>query len=432
MRARSMRLPFAAIVGLALANWCVASLAQTPGDVRIDITSGLAPKLPIRLENWSTAGERNAQAMGAEAQDVLAHDLETSAVFAVTRAWQPAVGEATPQALVGGKWSVRGDQVRLDGTVADFPGRRPILEKSYRGTLGEWRHLVHQFADDITLQFTGQPGVANTRIAFVVREGRDKELWVMDADGFGPQPLSADHSIVLSPSWSPDGSLILYTSYRDGRGAKLWVMSPADRKPFLVSGRAGLNTSGQYSPDGREIVCTLSQDGNAEIYLLDARGASPRRLTNQRSIDTSPCWSPTGQEIAFTSDRSGTPQVYVMDRVGGNLRRLNYDVSYTDSPAWSPDGSRIAFVSRAGNGFDIYVCRADGSGTQRVATGGRNENPHWSPDGRHLVFASTRDGGSGLYVTDLDGTPPRAISTGGRRAFSPAWSPRPVVVNSGR
>jgi TolB protein len=310
--------------------------------------------------------------------------------------------------------------------VLDFPGRRQILVRDYRGSLAEWRSLVHRFADDVVQQFTGEPGIAETRIAFVTRHARVKELNVMDFDGNGVTPLTHDQSIAMSPAWSPDGSLLLFTSYKSGHGPQVYVVPARGGRSFLISGRKGNNTSAQYSPDGREIACTLSVDGNPEIYRLDARGGAPQRLTTNPAIDTSPTWSPTGREIAFTSDRGGSPQVYVMDRDGGNVRRLTFDVNYTDSPAWSPRGDRIAFVSRSDNGFDVYVCRADGTGARAVARGGSNENPRWSPDGRHLVFASNRDGAFGLYVSDLDDRPPRRLDTGGQEAMSPAWSPRPA------
>lgn len=411
----------------ALVTGAAVALAQAPGDVRIDITTGQARRLPIRVEPLAPGGDRNARGTSLQADEVLAADLAASAAFQVTRSWvTPPMAPEPPQGVVGGRWTVSGSNVVLKGQVLDFPARRVVFEKEYRGGMSQWRRLVHQFADDVVLQFTGSAGVASTRIAFVVQEGRNKELWVMDADGHGPRPLTADRSLVQSPAWSPDGSHVLFTSYRDGRGPRLWSMSVADRRIGLVSGRPGLNTSGAWSPDGREIACTLSQDGNAEIYVMAADGSSPRRLTSGRAIDTSPTWSPTGQEIAFTSDRGGSPQVYVMDREGGNVRRLTFEFGYTDSPAWSPGGDRVAFVSRNGNGFDVRVCRADGSGAQLVATGGSNENPRWSPDGRHLVFSSTSGGATGLFISDLDGSPPRRLDTGGRRASSPAWSPRPI------
>ena len=411
-----------AVALLAALGFAGGAGGQTPSDVRIDI-KGAGQRIRIHCEALVPAGD--ARTSSPLADDVLAHDLEWSAAFEVTRSATGGTPPDDAQALVGGTLSLQGGQLRLKGEVHDLPGRRLILSREYRGGPNDWRDLAHRFADDIVLQFTGELGVSRTRIAFVGARGRDKELYVMDLDGANRLALTQDHSIAMSPAFSPDGSLLLFTSYRGGAGPRTFVTRVSGGRPYLVSGRPGLNTCASYSPDGREIVCSLSMDGNAEIYVLDARGGSPRRLTHERAIDTSPTWAPTGREIAFTSDRSGSPQVYLMDREGGNVRRLNYDITYTDSPAWSPKGDRLAFVARTGSGFDIYTCRPDGSETRLVVSGGSNENPRWSPDGRHIVYASNREGAFGLFVNDLDGRPSRRLDTGGLAASSPAWSPRP-------
>ncbi len=412
----------------------LALLAAAPArgqtrEVRIDIAGG-GRRTSIYCESLVEGKLPPGAPSARQAGDVLADDLERSGVFLVSRAWS---GQAPfdVQAVTGGRWRIEGGQAVLEGQVSDFPARRPILQRVYRGPAADWRTLAHEFADDIVLQFTGEPGVSRTRIAFVAAVGRDKELWLMDLDGANARALTHDRSIALSPAWSPDGSLIAFSTYRDHGSPHLYVVPATGGRLYQVSARPGLNTSPAYSPDGSEIACTLSQDGNPEIYVLDARGGSARRLTDNRAIDTSPSWSPTGQQIAFTSDRAGQPQVYVMDRTGANVRRLTYEIGYSDSPAWSPRGDLIAFVSRTGSGFDVYVVGADGRNARLVVSGGANENPHWSPDGRHLVFASNRDGGTALYVSDLDGRPPRKLEPGGRAALSPAWSPNPASTASG-
>jgi len=415
------------LVALGLVVAAMA-FAQTR-DVRIDITTGQGQRIRIQCEPLQAGGNRDAGASSVEADEVLANDLDWSAVFAVHRTWSGEPAPAELQAIVSGRWTVEGSMVKLAGEVRDLPGRKLILARDYRGPLKDRRALVHRFADDIVLQFTGEAGVAQTRIAYATVASGVKELHVMDYDGANRAPLTADRSIATSPSWSYDGSLLLFTSYRGGKGPQLFVVPSAGGKVFAVSTRGGINTSASYSPDGREIACTLSFEGSPDIYMLDARGGAPRRLTHARGIDTSPAWSPTGQEIAFTSDRTGVSQVYVMDREGGNVRRLTFEVDNTDSPSWSPAGDRIAFVSRTGGGFDIWICRVDGSGARPVVTGGSNENPKWSPDGRHLVFSSNREGAPSLFVTDLDERAPRKLDTAGA-AVSPAWSPRPGSASS--
>ncbi|MEY4375010.1 MAG: hypothetical protein RL760_1177, partial [Candidatus Eisenbacteria bacterium] len=237
-----------------LLSWCLAlvlvvtSSAHAQGaDVRLDVKSGEIARLPLLCEALSGPATGNASARMAD--EVLAADLQASAVFQVQRAWTATpTGAAAAQFVTLGSWTVSGAQVRLHGELRDLPGRRPIMAKDYNGPLADWRRLLHRFADDCVQQITGERGAADTRIAFVVKDGRDKELWVMDADGANARPLTADRSIAQSPSWSPEGSLLLFTSWRGGNGPGIWVMSPENRKPFQVSARKGLNTSASYAP----------------------------------------------------------------------------------------------------------------------------------------------------------------------------------------
>jgi Tol biopolymer transport system component len=65
--------------------------------------------------------------------------------------------------------------------------------------------------------------------------------------------------------------------------------------------------------------------------------------------------------IAFTSDRDdGEGDIYIMNADGSGERRLTDNPAYDGWPAWSPDGSRITFMSTRSGNPDLYVMDADG------------------------------------------------------------------------
>ena len=95
------------------------------------------------------------------------------------------------------------------------------------------------------------------------------------------------------------------------------------------------DASPAWSPDGTKIVFrrihTDSDDGNDEIYLMNADGTGKKDLTNNLVDDNSAVWSPDGTKIAFISNRNlGNYEIYVMnpERVPGRLpsRMLQFTV----------------------------------------------------------------------------------------------------------
>ena len=101
------------------------------------------------------------------------------------------------------------------------------------------------------------------------------------------------------------------------------------------------------APRVRKITFVSNRDGNNEIYVMDANGRNPRRLTNNAAADRTPAWSPNGQRIAFTSDRDGKGliEIYIMDADGNNPRKLTDSIGINTNPSWSPGGSKIVFQS---------------------------------------------------------------------------------------
>ena len=217
----------------------------------------------------------------------------------------------------------------------------------------EWRHMDHRISNEIVRTLTGEKGIFLTKVAYVKKIGKAKEIAIADYDGANERLLTKNGSINLSPTFSPDGKEIFFTSYLE-TDPKLFKVNIASGRLTKLTDLPGLAEAPSVSPDGKRLACVLSKDGNSEIYVLDMKGRIKRRLTHNRSIDTAPSWSPNGKYITFTSDRSGRPQVYMMDSDGRRQRRLTYEGRYNDSPSWSTRGDRVIFVSRSKRGrFDI-------------------------------------------------------------------------------
>jgi TolB protein len=161
---------------------------------------------------------------------------------------------------------------------------------------------------------------------------------------------------------------------------------------------------------------------NCDIYIVNAAGGLPQRLTTSPAIDTSPSFSPDGTKIVFESDRSGSQQLYVMNADGSNERRLSFGNGWYAAPAWSPDGEWIAFTRRGADGRRIGLIKADGTGERVLTTGPADDGPSWAPSSREILFQRTDTAGrSGLFRIALAGSDPRQVALP-QDASDPDWS----------
>jgi TolB protein len=431
-----------ALVLLAATAGVVSSppAARSQGaDVLLNVLATGAKKLNIVIPNFAVVAGSDTAGLARSLPQVTAKDLTFSALFSVVSDVAP-IPTADPAAVratfanfaaagahagLQGLLNLRGDRTEVEMRLYDLtsPEFRLIAAKKIDLPATQARRLAHKIADEVVMQFTGESGVADTKIAYVNTGGGSKELSLMDYDGAGATHVTSNKSINLSPMWSPDTRSLAFTSYMRGY-PYLYRMFPFENRPVqVVAGFLGINSSPAFSPDGRFLAMTLSRDGNPEVYLLNLATGAFRRLTTYSGIDTEPTWSPTGREIAFVSERAGGAHVFVMDAEGANVRRLT-QAGFNTQPRWSPKGDTIVFTSRQGN-FDLWAVSPDGSNLRRLTAGpGNNEGASWAPNGRHLVFQSNRSGGYQLFTMLADGSEQQPIPRTPGESTSAAWSPR--------
>ncbi len=286
------------------------------------------------------------------------------------------------------------------------------------------RLMAHRWADELVFRYTGEQGIAQTKIAFVAEKGNGRELFVMDYDGYDPQQVTADGYLNVMPTWSPDRKFLVFTAYRD-RKQQIVRRELATGKEETLVPAASLNMTATFSPDGKSITYAADQTGNSDLYHMALDTRQSKQLTSHHSADLSPSWSPDGQHLAFTSDRGGRPQIYIMDAAGSNVRRLTYEGDYNAAAAWSPKGDWIVYVCRIpGEGFKLCRISPDGELREQITHGQSiDDSPSWAPNGRHLIFSSTKRGENQLYMITSDGKGLEKISSAGAHVSSPSWSP---------
>jgi TolB protein len=388
-----------------------------------------------------------------EFSDVVRTDLDYSGILElVSKSFNPLQKPATPadvdfktwgaapassQLLAFGSLSSDGTNVEIQAWLNDVRNASlpPLIGKVYRGaaTDTQVRTFAHQFADEIISKLSGGlAGIASTQIAFVSNRSGNKEIWVMDYDGENQHALTHLHTIALTPRWSPDATRVALTCYAQPGtssvlSAQICIYSLASNRLISFPRFQGTNASPAWSPDGSQLMFMSSMYGNPELFVTEASGARPKRLTYSTGANTSPSWNPkTGQQVAFVSDRGGIPQLYIMNSDGSSQTKVDLaDKGYVIDPAWSPNGQLLAFSWRRPSGnYDLYVMEiATRELVELTRDVARNERPSWAPDGRHLVFESTRTGTRQIWTMLADGTQARQLTKQGQNE-SPNWSPK--------
>jgi TolB protein len=170
------------------------------------------------------------------------------------------------------------------------------------------------------------------------------DIWIMNADGSDERPLLVQPGDQRYPTLSPDGTRLAYMSRSDGGTADLWIANAdgSDGQMIYDSGRE--DSAPAWSPDGTTLAFEThgalgGVDG--DIFVLDLASGVVTPLTSDPPEapvhDEGPAWSPDGTMIAFTSQRSDpNGDIWIMQADGSDPRRLTTTSVLDESPDWQP------------------------------------------------------------------------------------------------
>lgn len=266
---------------------------------------------------------------------------------------------------------------------------------------------VQNLLPDFVKDFAPAWSPDGTRIAFATDAktgfptGSTEAIYVANADGSDARRLTEIGQRNDLPTWSPDGREIAFLSDRDGNW-DLYVMNAdgtnvrnvtrntADNCACAGDEDVGFGSRDRpsWSPDGSLIAFSsdLADSGrNLDVFTIHPDGTGLRRLTKNLAEDGWPDWSPDGSQIAFESYRDGDDEIYVMSANGGAVRQLTFNEGIRDgNPEWSPDGRSIAFTSQRDDleapRDDIFVMNADGSNPVNLTHDpGKDDRAAWQP-----------------------------------------------------
>ena len=208
-----------------------------------------------------------------------------------------------------------------------------------------------------------------TMIAFAVKSGERDAIQIKKVEGDGfDREIKPEMDAIYTPSWSPDGSKILFSGIKDGQ-LDIFTVDVETSELVKLTDDFFDESSPKWSNDGTKIAFAsdrldLPYDlsmGNItsayDIFIMDADGSNIQRITTSPFNDNHPTWSPDGNNISFVSDRNGISNLYSVDLETMSVKPLTNLLTGASSPFWSPDGGRIAFTCFKDGGWDIYILK---------------------------------------------------------------------------
>ncbi len=264
------------------------------------------------------------------------------------------------------------------------------------------------------------------RIAFTCTRGEYNQLCMINRDGTGLAQLTDMDASNYYPTFTPDGSSLLFASNRNGP-FDLYLLLFGEKQLFQLTNNAGNVISPDYSPDGRRIIfANRASDGPTSIWMVNSDGLNPHQVYAGTDTIVATAWSPDGEKIAYAMS-VGIPQeyeIFVMNTDGKNHVRVSEGLQgIGGSVDWSPDSKNLLIYAGPFGDKNIFKLEAKTRKATQITDGGNNAGASYSPDGQYIVFNSLRnDDQADLYIMRSDGSNQVQLTNHPEPDWGPQWT----------
>jgi hypothetical protein len=326
----------------AMSNVAGATLIDTTVPEQVtDLAAVMVTAVTVRL-TWTAPGDDGAQGTAS------AYDLRYALTPITAESWDAAIqieGMSAPKPsgsaesyTVTGLEQATGYYFALK--TVDNAGNRSTLSNAVSKSTASLVRLTSS-PDD---QPYGAEGAAwspdGQTIAFTAdwEEGvHHNQIYIMPASGGSIERLTYEPESALYPSWSPDGTQLVFisperTTY-DDTILIMDAMSGADpEEVFTETNRLEQLWACNWSPDGSRIAYCLGEWSGQTlvrcgIYTIDVSGGYPRLVFSDTKSIYGLDWSPDGTHIVFSSARGGNYDIWVITVSGGAPVQLTHDAA---------------------------------------------------------------------------------------------------------
>jgi TolB protein len=189
----------------------------------------------------------------------------------------------------------------------------------------------------------------------------------------------------FAPEISPDGKSIVYARIVSDKDKSIWILDRASGQTHWVFG--SLDSGGwdpSWSPDGTRILFMSDRSGSDQLHTIAVDGSDIKQITDMQDLRGRNDWSPDGSTIGTYVGGPWTREIVLMNPDGSNIRYLTNGGNNL-APSFSPDSQWVAMTSYKDNyqeinGCEIYIIRFDGSDLRRLTDNDYCDwQPRWGP-----------------------------------------------------